>query len=550
MSTSINQEVWEAEVGGQVYQADLAELASWVADGGLQPEDKVRRGNLRWIEARKVPLLIPHFNAKRDGSPPPPVVVTTTNAAETSAQSDAEEPTKVSAETKVVASGTQYFAAQPSQLSVSPKDTAFCVVHRDVPTVYVCDDCGQTYCKACPSSYGGSVKICPGCGALCKPKNEVKAAKQKEAAFQQASANGFGFGDLGAAIAYPFRFRTSLFFGSIMYVFFTLGQSATALGGIFMFAASICCLMLANTLTFGILAHTADEFSQGNIDGDFMPRFDDFSIWDDVVHPFFLSIGAYLASFGPFFVIAGIGVYMVFSSIAAQQQSVMSDIEKLPGTPYYSAKNTADQTKEFNKILGDTKKQNDERLQQQADIANGTQTQPTGAADTEDQVMKANELIEKNRKAQLESALGKTPETRAKEQSEFIARFLSLAAPIVVLAAIALLWGLFYFPAACAVAGYTRSFTAAINPIVGLDTIKRLGFDYIKLLFMGFLLLLISGFVTMLLGLIFMPFDLPGMGNIPVKIVGGVVSFYFWIVFSCLIGFILFKSADKLKLPR
>ena len=53
-----------------------------------------------------------------------------------------------------------------------------------------------------------------------------------------------------------------------------------------------------NTLTFGILVNTVENMANGKTDLDFMPRFDDFSIWDDVVHPFFLSIGVYLVSFG------------------------------------------------------------------------------------------------------------------------------------------------------------------------------------------------------------------------------------------------------------
>ena len=70
---------------------------------------------------------------------------------------------------------------------------------------------------------------------------------------------------------------------------------------------------------------------------------------------------------------------------------------------------------------------------------------------------------------------------------------MQLAAPLVVIGAITFLWGMFFFPAACAVAGYTRSFMATVNPLVGLDTIKRLGADYGKILLMGFVLLIVSG---------------------------------------------------------
>ena len=128
--------------------------------------------------------------------------------------------------------------------------------------------------------------------------------------------------------------------------------------------------------------------------------------------------------------------------------------------------------------------------------------------------------------------------------------FLGLAAPLVVLGFITLLWGAFYFPAACAVAGYTRSFFAVINPLIGLDTIKRLGVDYVKILVMCFVAGIISGAAGLILSAVLSPFDLPYFGNLPLKIVSSVVTFYFTIVFSCVLGYALYKNSSKLKLYR
>jgi hypothetical protein len=118
----------------------------------------------------------------------------------------------------------------------------------------------------------------------------------------------------------------------------------------------------------------------------------------------------------------------------------------------------------------------------------------------------------------------------------------------VVIGAICFLWGLFYFPAACAVAGYTRSFTAAINPLVGLDTIKRLGGTYFKILLMGLVLIIASSIVGGIAGAVLAPFDLPGMGNLPAKAIGALFGFYLWVVFSSVLGYALFKKSDKLDL--
>ena len=116
-----------------------------------------------------------------------------------------------------------------------------------------------------------------------------------------------------------------------------------------------------------------------------------------------------------------------------------------------------------------------------------------GIDESEAAVMRANELIQQTRKAQLEAAVGKAPDTIAKERSELWSRIIGYGVIFLLVGGVCLIWGLFYFPAACAVAGYTQSFSATVNPLVGLDTIKRLGLDYAKILLMGFVIVIMSG---------------------------------------------------------
>src|SRR5215207_5250585 len=81
MSTESSQEIWQVKVGGQVYEAPFGELSDWINEGSLLPGDKVRKRNLRWIEARRVPTLVPFFNAKEQGLPLPIVVNTVDSVA-------------------------------------------------------------------------------------------------------------------------------------------------------------------------------------------------------------------------------------------------------------------------------------------------------------------------------------------------------------------------------------------------------------------------------------------------------------------------------------
>lgn len=447
------QEIWQVDVHGQIYETSFEGLAQWINEGLLLPNDKVRRGNLRWLEAGKISLLYGFFNAKHLGVAPPIVFSTNAQSTEKSLPNRTEN---FAVSNNVTPNLIADAVVDSSKQNLPPKpplvqNLEVCAIHAEVPPVYVCDSCANVFCKACPNTYS-SVKICPFCGEMCQLL-EVVANKEKRV---RADSEKFVFMDFANALAYPFKFPASLIFGAIMFMVFTLGQSASSVGGLYLLSASIFCAMLANTLTFGILANTVENMANGKTDLDFMPRFDDFSMWDDVVHPFFLSIGVYLVSFGFFLIL-------------------------IVGAAWFAR-----------------------------DPIKGAMEQATYQ--------------------QLGTA------------------FLQTAGLFLIPLFFALLWGLFYFPAACAVAGYTRSLTAVINPLIGLDTIKYLGFDYVKILLMALILTIFTFVVSLILGIIFSPFDLPHLGNLPAVAVASLFHFYFWIVFSTILGFSLYKNSARLKL--
>ena len=280
-------EIWQVEVGGQVYDADAASLIEWINDSALQPHDKVRRGNLRWIEAGKVPHLAVCFKNK------------TANAAP-----------------RVEVSTTSY----------QPNIAAACTNHTDREGKFICSVCSLALCRDCVKSFGSSVMICGACGEMCKPIAEFQRQNHAEQFRSASIEQGFGFSDLGEAICYPFKFKTSLIIGAAMFMFFSLGRSASGFGGIYMVVAGLFSTMLANMLAYGVLSHTVVNFSQGLIGGNFMPEFEDFSIWDDVLHPFFLSIAVYISSFGAFILVFVIGLYFVISTVSGQMETVKTNL--------------------------------------------------------------------------------------------------------------------------------------------------------------------------------------------------------------------------------
>lgn len=533
------QEMWQIEVGGQIYEANLLEMADWIAGGSLQPEDKVRKGNLRWIEARKVPTLTRFFNAKAAGQPVQVVVNSTVADGAAATGPDSQiKPAAFSNQTSAPSGSTRRTSAERD----------ICVSHPGVPSFFVCGDCGAGFCKACPKAFGGTVRICPECGGLCKSIADAQRAERSAAQFGDASAGGFGFADFTEAIAYPWKFKSSLVVGSVMFMFFNVGQSAAGWGGIHMIVAAAFCFMLANMLTFGVLANVTENFAQGRIGSNFMYSFEDFSIWDDVLHPFFLSIATYLSAFGPFLLVMSVGLYLVFSALSAEASAEQQELQRLPGTPYYDTARTIQQSDKVKELLDQSVAENQRKLANQSDPA--ALGQIAGPQDTEATVMQADQLIRQTRQQQLESSFGKSPAAKKREFQTVVTRFLTLAAPLVIFGTITLLWGLFYFPAACIVAGYTRTFSAAINPVVGLDTIKRLGVDYFKILVMGLALLIAMTTVAAVLSVVLSPFDMPTFGNLPANALYSMAAFYAWVVFCCVLGFAMFKSADRLKLLR
>ena len=68
-------DIWQVVYGGDIYQADVDTLKQWVAEGLVRPTDQVRKGNLRWLEAGRVPALRRVFTGEEQpgaATPSPP----------------------------------------------------------------------------------------------------------------------------------------------------------------------------------------------------------------------------------------------------------------------------------------------------------------------------------------------------------------------------------------------------------------------------------------------------------------------------------------------
>lgn len=146
---------WQVEAQGKIYVADFEELKQWIAEGAVLPSDKVKRGNLRWLAAEKVPELCNSFYLYNMNAAFP----------------DATAPKDFKSE---YGNFETQFAFEDSAKETDSvwRVEKFCWLHEIVDTAFVCDFCRKSFCKDCPKSYGGKVKICPICDALCRSIDE------------------------------------------------------------------------------------------------------------------------------------------------------------------------------------------------------------------------------------------------------------------------------------------------------------------------------------------------------------------------------------------
>jgi hypothetical protein len=315
-----------------------------------------------------------------------------------------------------------------------------------------------------------------------KTNQDTNSLKQKRySRFENSAVESFDSPDIGKAFAYPIKFKKSLVIGATALTLLTFGQSVLSLVASTYFAVLIY-LILANTLVFNCLIRTAQNFLQGRTESDFLPNINKFSLWDDVIHPFFLSLAVYFISFGLLIVlIMGAVSYAADAEnkIEADKQKILSVV--LPSSQTNTIQNTDSESLSFR--------------------------QKTGT------VMRLS---------------------------------LVFSVPIFL----ALLWAIFYFPVSCAVAVYNRNYIAILNPFVAFDTVKRLGFDYWKIVGLFFVILTSLIGLSVFLEAAFSPFELPLLGNLPVKIIVSCFAFYLSIVFAVVLGITLFKNSARLKFRR
>ena len=482
---SAQQEQWRVSTIEGTFETDLDTLRQWIIEGCVLPTDKVSKGTLNWIDAGRVPKLKKAFNGEVEISEPTPVA--STAAPENAWQTPPSNEQHAVVDSHVVPTEHQVGTSAP---------TNACHNHPDASPKFVCRMCAAALCEECPRYVGGSkIAICPLCGDLCRSYSEVITTTAR-AEFQ---SSGFGFTDFVKAVKYPFQHKAALIGGALVYSFLLLSG----------FRGS----MIGWMIMFGCISHVISQVSWGRLDRSFMPDFSGFSMWDDVVQPIFLGIGITIVSWGPVMVLMFALIFGVVSSGAVSS-----------GDHVEATANEQEIKEDDIDVLLDPNadpKKLEEANQKLDTMRPGTQIA-------------------------LEAERSKDESNDPTAMIQQILPYLGAGIVIVLLLLAGIAWGIFYYPMALTVAGYTQSFWSVVNPLVGLDTIRRMKLTYFKafgmVIFIQFVGLVISSIVAYITS----PFAMPWVGNLPASFINGGFTFYFNLVIACILGLSLFKCADRL----
>ena len=380
----------------------------------------------------------------------------------------------------------------PTQPTVEPVE-AGCHNHPDAAPDYMCRMCGATFCKQCPKFAGGKVPMCPLCGDLCH-EYQVVVERSARAALQNS---GFGMEDFVRAIRYPFQHKFALLGGALIYALLMLAG----------FRGSIVAWMIM----FGCISHVISQVAWGRLNRSFMPDFSAFSLWDDLVVPVFLGIGIMIVTWGPLIVLVFALIFGAISGGGVEASSLLHGNQESISSEDLSALTDPDadpkKLEEANKKLQQTRP--GAEIAREAEHSKAEASDPAGAM-------------------------------------RYLLPYLGAGILFVLLFLVALAWGVFYYPMALTVAGYTQSLGSVLNPLVGIDTIRRMGATYFKGFGMVILVQVVAFVVGVIIAVVTSPFTLPFMGNIVGNFINATFTFYFNLVIACILGLSLFKCADRL----
>jgi hypothetical protein len=509
-------EVWQVEVQDRIYEAEIEEVIEWIKEGAVSPDDKIRKGNLRWLAAGRVPEFYKYF---RDNSHDSTIELGEIDAfsqierngwTENELNEALEPPNPDNDNTS-----DEPTNAPSAEQGLNAEAMKFCTTHPGNLTRFVCNICSSPFCGTCPNRFG-SVRLCPLCGGTCISYEEFEAGIRTQGALNKPYARKtidideqkknpadkkLRFRDIGDALKYSFAFPADLAFSAILFVIFYIGNSQFLLGGIMTTVAGLGSVLLSTMFSFGILTKILSNFTRGDFRESFRPRFHRKAFRGNFVRPFFLGVAVYFASFGLFFVMtgaAGIYAWYQFSSSLDNVETVMRG----------------------------------ERSNVDAKLR---------AVQINKSSTNIDALVTQSRRDLINSTFGSDYFGENRQIEKIVTSFMSLSVMLLTPIFLAFLFGIVYFPAASSVAITSGSLRETLKFSKCLEEIKEFGFEYVKIVFISIMFLTLT--ISTSLGAFFIlsNLSLPLVGAISALIIGGSLSFFGWTAFSYLLAITIYR---------
>ncbi|HEX2639382.1 MAG TPA: hypothetical protein VHL50_02375 [Pyrinomonadaceae bacterium] len=432
-----SQTLWEVEVEGRVYCGELTEIIDWINEGAVLPRHKVRRGNLRWLPAKRVPELSPHFKrVVRSG-------------AEASGAEGAESVHGFENFGTQIVGGAASSPATvtPAQPERKMKPSRFCVAHRELRSEYVCGVCRRSYCRICPKRYGSDVRLCPSCGAVCitfvEAQNNVfspGAINRPYARKDLAGEDDRKFfdtkiqpRDIWESLAYPLHARGDLAVAAVIFVPLFAAMITALRGSVVNVAAAAAAVVVAAGIAFSMLSSVcrAEKLQTDRLT--LLPRFRDGL--DGILRPLGQAIAVAAASFGLFAVLAAGSAGYAWTQFSASVDLVENEIR--------------------------------------AAAARQAAVQPAGEVDS---------VVRERRWKIVDSVVGESGPEVESVPIRIVRAVMMLSVTFLAPMGIAFVLGVILLPAACGAVVEKSSARPLLNPVNALRVLKQYGFDYIKLL--------------------------------------------------------------------
>jgi hypothetical protein len=371
---------------------------------------------------------------------------------------------------------TSLAAAAPSTTG-RPGSWRSCVNHPRVRSEEMCPACAVGYCVECKKA------VCSKCDGVCMPTNEYAGWQVRERQRARSMRD-----ELSTILCYPLQDRLAF----IVLAMFT---------GLFAFAARF--TVYAVPFSQGILLwysfHSLYQVAKGNMRRA-MPEFNDIS---DLYRPLRLSGGVLLIGWAPaLLLMAVLGSSLGLGGLIWGQQKEPAPIEQPAQTERETEQDTA--VAGLLEVFKET----------------GGEEEGALAAKNEE------EASPSAREVEVTPPQATTPAT-ATEYTFGLSLLIGLV----------LAWKVAYTPVALIVAALSSNLWSIVNPLIGVDTIKRMGPVYMQVM------LIYSGFaaarwaVGSALGYV-----LPLTGGVVMSFVDA----YFYLAVGCLLGLAVFKRANEL----